>query len=375
MPKHNNITLAKYLKNYLLILLGMQMLIFILPRYVPLLDRFGNGTLKKEYGYIVSQTNTFDYATLALQVLLILIVLFAYKNNKNVAIKNTMIRKKNVHPFVAALFVLFASMPFFIFGEGDGFFWTVGLLYSIYLIPFFVKERWQMFIFIMMVPIGLFRGSKADIIYIVLTLFLLKLNKINYKYVVFAIIFIPIGMYISLIIRNETELFVMLPQLVVFREYAMEVTAISLHYLNSGIIWPEYALLTELYALVPHFIVGEKLQPGHYFVAELMPLDYELLPDAGFYRSLYFAYIMDFGYFGIVIAAWFFYTLVSFSFKSVMKKGVGTIGFLLLYYIHFIINGEIPFYLSHVLLPVFLLTLMFLFNAILNNRAKLIRFF
>jgi len=57
MPKHNNITLAKYLKNYLLILLGMQMLIFILPRYVPLLDRFGNGTLKKEYGYIVSQTN------------------------------------------------------------------------------------------------------------------------------------------------------------------------------------------------------------------------------------------------------------------------------------------------------------------------------
>ena len=374
MPERNNITLAKYLRNYLLILLGAQVLIFILPRYVSLLDRFGGGTLKKEYGYIVSQTNTFDYIVLILQAMLILIVLLAYKRNKNIAIKNTMVQNKHVHPLVAVLFTLFASMPFFVFGEGSGFFWTVALFYSIYLIPFFVRQRWQMFFLIIITPIGLLRGSKADMIYIALTLILLNLNKIKYRHILLAIIAVPIGMYISLVIRNEAELFITLPQLIVFREYAMEVTALSLHYVHSGLIWPENALLTELYSIVPHFIVGEKLQPGHYFVAELMPSDYQLLPDAGFYRSIYFALIMDLGYFGIVVTAWLFYTLVSYSFRGVMKGGYSTLGFIVLYYIHFLLNGVLPFYLTHVFIPAFLIILMFLLNSILQGKAKLIKF-
>ena len=125
-------------------------------------------------------------------------------------------------------------------------------------------------------------------------------------------------------------------------------TGLALEYHMSGGYIPYSVLLQALLTMLPAALHPNKIQVTHDVPKYIMPADVDLIPDAGFYFSYFSSFVLDFGYAGIGIALLMYGYFLSASVMSVRNCGIFGIGFSFLLPIHFLLNGELSFYFTHV---------------------------
>jgi len=360
----------KYL-FYIIFLLLFSLTAFIHPLYTEIFDRFHVNSIKREYGLIRSETAFYDRIVLGLHIILIGITFFAYFKSNKKALKAPNFQRYYISVYTAALAVLLLTIPSFLFGRGSGFYWTQPLFFCI--IPFFVKPSYRKYFFLLILPITVLSGSKQNIVYLVLVYFLLS-EKVGIKFLLISIPVGIIGMYATLMVREEAQFWGIIWQVIFLREYSMEVTGAALYYIsNPSEEYGASALLMEITANVPHFLVGVKDQPGHYFIPKVLPADYQALAGlrSGTYRSLFFPWIIDFGWPGIALALAFYYAIMVRCFESIRKYEHHCVGFVCLFFTHFLINGEYSFTILYGSFLLLVPGILFVFDSVLRGKLSI----
>jgi len=366
----------QYAQKYVIfitILLLFSLTAFILPLYLELFNRFGLSSLKREYGYIRSETAFYDWVAIALHVVLFGITVFAYFKSNKKALKVPNFQRHYISVYTAALALLLLPIPSFLFGRGGGFYWTQPLYFCITIIPIFVRPSYRKYFFLLILPITVLSGSKQNIVYLVLLYFLLS-DKVGIKFVLISISVGIIGMYATMTVRGEADQWAMIVPYLFFREYSMEITGSALYYIsNPSEEYGTSALLMEVKAIIPHFLVGVKDQPGHYFIPKVLPADYQALAGvrSGTYRSLFFPWLIDFGWAGIALALAFYYALMVRCFESIRKYGHHCIGFYCLFFTHFLINGEYSFTMLYGSFLLLVPGILFAFDSVLRGKVSI----
>ena len=278
--------------------------------------------------------------------------------------------------FVSFCFALLCVLPYILFGQERGFFWTIALFYALNFIPILLygqrKSMGLIFLFLCLPLLGL-RGSKGDYIYFLLPFFLFyqesllfgldgkKFFKKRIKFansLIFALL-IVVGLLGTIQIyesRGESFVDATLVKKIFSREYGFEVFSILVKDSNpignfSNASW----LFDEFKDALPSFLGFEKKFMSHEVAQVFLPEDYSYIPDAGFYRFFLFAFYRDFGVIGAILGSW----LIGFIFGRLYKIAlIRTYRYkvfwpLIVYlpipvYAEMLVNGTISYGLIHV---------------------------
>jgi hypothetical protein len=324
---------------------------FFSPRIFEFLDRFGTGTLRLSYGLISN-------FKLDLQVIGI--------HGTMCLITWLMLRRKNLYAHVPVditniiiirIIGVLSMMPFFLLGQDTGYFWTVPLFYSslFAFMPTISFSKYKLLYVVFLSAIFSIAGSKAGVIYVLLFAYIYWAEKMNISTIIFFIFSLAVGMIITLISRGELEYLAMIGSIITWREYSWEITGLALHYIEDGNTLPFKVLLESVLTLIPASLNITKIAVTHsvpYFIAYQ---DAILLPEAGFYLSSLACFILDFGYAGLFLGAISHVLLLKVAIESCSRTGTMQLGLPLLIFFHYYLNGELAFYISHVIFSCFIL--------------------
>jgi hypothetical protein len=225
---------------------------------------------------------------------------------------------------IACIGSILCVIPWLLFGQGSGFFWTVGFMYAYSFIPVVVMTRWRaagVILWFAGMPALMLLDSKANFIYHAFPLafyFQQKLLYVRGRIRAGALLVLAIMLAIVSVAtkeltvrRNEYVEGVPVIYNVLVREYGFEVFAILVHEVRwTGELAGRGSWLAlEAAELIPSALSGSVKKRAGVVVAEsFMPEDYEYLQGgsedsggAGFYRYFAFAFYHDFGWIGAIV--------------------------------------------------------------------------
>lgn len=215
-------------------------------------------------------------------------------------------------------------LPYLLFGQGSGFFWTVGFMYAFSFIPVILMTRWKaagLFLWFAEMPALTLLDSKANFIYHALPLafyFQQTLLYVRGRIRVGALLLLAAMLAIVSVATKELtarrgEYVEGVPVMynVLVREYGFEVFAILVHEVRwTGELAERGSWLAlEAAELIPSALSPSVKQRAGVVVAKnFMPEDYEYLLSgsaeaggAGFYRYFAFGFYHDFGWIGAMV--------------------------------------------------------------------------
>ncbi len=224
--------------------------------------------------------------------------------------------------WAAVMAVPTCILPFLLFGEGSGFFWTVPLFYAANFLPLLVLLQYRRLGLVMLfagVPLLGLRGSKGDIIYYLLPLVLYfqgALLRTRGRIRVRRLMMI--GAILGLVVIGTAEITrdrgewgeaegstaEVVFDKVIRREYGFETFALLVHQVPlGGNLTEESWMWREVTELIPSAILAkDKVRTSQEVARRFMPEDYAVLPDAGFYRYFTFSFYHDLGLAGAVLS-------------------------------------------------------------------------
>jgi hypothetical protein len=225
--------------------------------------------------------------------------------------------------FVGTVFSVLCLVPFVLFGQGSGFFWTLGFLYSFSFVPILLTPGWRMFVWLGGIPAMLLLDSKGNFIYHLLPLVLFFQERLWWnvrgrvsarRLALIAGILVIVGAGTTFLTERKGEAIEGASVLysIVVREYGFEVFAILVDKVESlGRVGEQSWFALELTEMVPAVILPwEKTRAGVEVAEQLLPMDFASMKEAGFYRFFAFAAYHDFGWLGAVAfgggVGWFF---------------------------------------------------------------------
>jgi hypothetical protein len=222
---------------------------------------------------------------------------------------------------VAAVAAGVCVLPFLLFGQGSGFFWTLGFLYACSFIPVVVMTRWRgagWFLWFAELPALTLLDSKANFIYHALPLVFFFQQRLLYArgrlragallLLAIMVAIIAVGTKELTVRRREYVEGVPVIHNVLVREYGFEVFAILVHDVRwTGELAERGSWLAlEAAELVPSALSPSVKQRAGVVVARnFLPEDHDYLLSgsteeggAGFYRYFAFGFYHDFGWLG-----------------------------------------------------------------------------
>jgi len=279
--------------------------------------------------------------------------------------------------WAAVLAVPSCILPFLLFGEGSGFFWTVPLFYAANFLPLMVLLQYRRLGILMLaagVPLLGLRGSKGDFIYYLLPLvlyfqgtLLVRGGRLRLRRMAM------IGAVLALVIAGTAEVTrergewgeaegsaaEVVFDKVIRREYGFETFALLVHQVPlRGNLVEESWLWREVTELVPSAILAkEKTRTSQEVARRFMPEDYAVLPDAGFYRFFTFSFYHDLGVIGALLGS----ALIGFVLASLYRIALGAAWTrratwpILVYlpvpaFTQMFVNGAFGFFFTHALI-------------------------
>lgn len=331
---------VKRLRIVLMAIMWMQIIAFIGPRIYSQLDRWGYGTIKLSYGLIA--TDALFVVVLIMHLFLIILTWMSIQTS------STKLMKYKVNFRNSMLGIVFI-FPIFIYGADSGYFWTVPLLYaSLFLIiPNIVHSKFRIVLMIMLAIIFALSGSKAGIVYIMIIGYIFWPEKINIKIIILTLFIFLSMLLLTIYVRNEWSDLAIMPYYILWREYCMEMTGLAIKYNNDGSSLPYSVIWSSLMSLIPASLVDVKIQVTHTVPALIAEPDVAMVPDAGFYLSYFLLFILDMGLLGIPIAYFMYWKLLRVCVDKLAKSNGVSYCLPFLVYLHYLINGELAFYLSH----------------------------
>jgi len=257
--------------------------------------------------------------------------------------------------FLMSLFLIaIASLPFLIFGQSRGYFWTAALIYASYFIPMLIVKKSISFgtiIFFLGFIIPGIRGSKGDFIYYLMpTLFfnqdLIKKAK-NKIFIVIALcaafLIVITGtknlIYLRIGGSNQENII----DNILKREYGFEIFAIAVSEESPiNLFRSDSWLLYEMKETLPSFILHNKPEMGKIVAMTYLPVDYRLNPLAGYNRFYLLHFYHDLGVLGIIIGAFFIGFILSriYEYLRIRALEINDIS-ILAYYVPFVVYAEL----------------------------------
>ena len=226
-------------------------------------------------------------------------------------------------------------LPYLIFGQGSGFFWTFGLYMCIPLFPLLLMlyDPWKgSVLFIIGLAEMLIFPSKQNFLYYFLPFIIFgqgrlpairsMLKPLRVMAVVGCAIALYYGTYFLIERRNEQRNDTTLLEYILVREYGFETFAILTHSVPlSGHPDGGRALLNTFVELVPSLLLPfDKPRRTTELVGSVMPRDLKQLPDAGFYTFFCFHAYYDYGVFGAVLYCLLFAYVLGMIYKYALQS-------------------------------------------------------
>lgn len=206
-------------------------------------------------------------------------------------------------------------VPFYVFGQVSGFFWTLGFLYAYSFLPIVLMNQWKsagLLLWFLGLPAMFLLDSKGNFIYHLLPLIIfyqggllfskrhLNIRKVALIVSMLAIVFF--GTQQLTVMRGEYSEEVPLVYNVIVREYGFEVFAVLVHKISwMGQFSEGSWSVLEITEIIPRGLLPWAKERAGVRVAELfLPSDYYELEGAGFNRFFMFAFYHDFGWAGAI---------------------------------------------------------------------------
>ena len=265
---------------------------------------------------------------------------------------------------ICAIGMIVCGLPYLIFGQGSGFFWTFAAFSCIPFFPFLATlyaGRYGAVLFVIGLGEMLLFPSKQNFFYYcapylifwggtllrgrwqtkVRRLFIASCCAVSLYY----------GTYVIINIRNERNPDQSFLEYVLVREYGFETFAVLTNKVSlSGSSTGGRALMDEFLQLVPAAIAPFEKRRDDHVMAEVMPRDIAALPDAGYNRFFCFDAYYDFGIIGAMTYCFVFAFLLArfYQILLLMAWRLQTPWPLVCYmpwvmYAQFWANGNIPF--------------------------------
>lgn len=317
-----------------------QVIAFFGPRIFSELDRWGYGSIKLTYGLVA--TDLLSMIVVMMHLILIQMTWIALHSSCSKLLEHK-VNFRNV--MLGVVFVL----PIFIFGADSGYFWTVPLLYSslFLIIPNLVHYKHRMLGIVILAMLFSLSGSKAGVVYILIITYIYWPQKIVVKNVLLAFLAFVSMLLLTVYVRGEWADLAIMPYYLLWREYSWEMTGLALYYYQNMPSIPYSVILNALISLIPNSLVDAKVQVTHAIPAIIAVADVNMVPNAGFYLSYFLLFILDLGLLGIPLAYFLYWQLLRVCVDKINKSNGISHCLPFLVYLHYLLNGELAFYLSH----------------------------
>lgn len=348
----------------------MQGLAFLSPRMIELMDRFGYQSLRLAYGEVSSfQLDAMVVLTHGIMIVTAWIIL----SGRNAFVYVPVGFKKII---IMRIVGMLCIIPAFVLGGDKGYFWTIPLLYSslFALLPTITFSRYKILYIMLLGLTFAASGSKAGVIYVIIVAYIYSPKNIKFLDIVGAIALLTFGLIITMYVRDELEVLPLLPAIIIWREYSWEMTGLALNYIKDGHQLPYSVIWESVLTLMPAMLNESKIAVTHSVPTFIAASDSAMLPDAGFYLSYIACFILDFGFLGIFIGFTLYVMLLKSAIRSLStSKKTMQIGLPFLIFIHYLLNGELGFYISHVIFGSIILFIMSLRFDRGSNQLELTR--
>lgn len=301
--------------------------------------------------------------------------------------------------WAALLSIPICLLPFILFGEDSGFFWTVPLFYAANFLPLTVSlqdRRLGFALLLLGVPLLGLRGSKGDFIYYLLPWILYyqgHLLRVRGRFRLRRLLLV--AAVLPLVIAGTAEVAKQrgewaedtdsvtgtVVSKVITREYSFETFALLVHAIPfRGNLGEGSWIWREVTELVPgSLLTEEKTRASQEVARRFLPDEYAVLPDAGFYSFFAFPFYHDFGVVGTVLTG----ALIGFAIASFYRWALARAWSLralwpvLLYlpvvvYTQMFVNGALAFFLTHTAFAIALVGALAMAGVSLRAAAQLV---
>lgn len=234
---------------------------------------------------------------------------------------------------ITGVISILCLLPYFYFGQGSGYFWTLGFLYTYSFLPIVLMNQWKpagLFLWFLGLPAMFLLSSKGNFIYHLLPLIIFYQGSLLFsgsrlnirKTILFALILaiVVFGTKQLTITRGEYSEKLPLLYNILVREYGFEVFAILVHKVSwMGQFSEGSWSVLEIMEMIPSGLLPWTKERAGVKVAELfLPNDSYELGGAGFNRFFSFALYHDFGWGGAVAGG----LMVGFLFGALYRSAL-----------------------------------------------------
>lgn len=277
---------------------------FVYEYHFPHFMRHGSWGLLKASQLVTDNGILHINVIFLLQIAIVIWLVRAASNGPLVQNRAIGVARETIKEIVLCGSMLFLIILIRLFG------WN-GLPYSImalsYSLPFILLEHKRITVLSILLAMVLFlsRGSKGDIVFVLVWLFAYGIKRFDIKsLIILGIAPVIVGVYfLSFFIRtNYVEENYSLSYQFLKREYSYEVLYVMSEHIS---VTPRLPLLTllELMDLIPGFILPiEKVNSSRFLFATFLPSDF--IKNTGYYTGFITVLLYDYGYFlGFVLFA------------------------------------------------------------------------